>query len=111
MNIGSLSGGNQQKVIVGREFELDSRILVVDQPVRGLDVGSIEYIHRRIVEKRDNGEAVFLASADLDELFNLSDRIIVMYNGRIVMEKNTEDTTKEEVGAYMLGAGGEKVEN
>lgn len=111
MNIGSLSGGNQQKVIVGREFELDSRILVVDQPVRGLDVGSIEYIHRRIVEKRDNGEAVLLASADLDELFNLSDRIIVMYNGKVVMEKNIEDTTKEEVGAYMLGAGGEKGED
>lgn len=111
MNIGSLSGGNQQKVIVGREFELNSRILVVDQPVRGLDVGSIEYIHKRIVEKRDAGEAVLLASADLDELFSLSDRIIVMYNGRIAMEKNTAETTREEVGAYMLGAGGEADEN
>lgn len=107
MNIGSLSGGNQQKVIIGREFELNSRILVVDQPVRGLDVGSIEYIHRRIIEKRDAGEAVLLASADLDELFGLSDRILVMYNGKIVMEKHISDTTREEVGSYMLGAGGE----
>lgn len=111
MNIGALSGGNQQKVIVGREFELESKILVVDQPVRGLDVGSIEYIHKRIVEKRDAGEAVLLASADLDELFSLSDRIIVMFNGKIVMEKKTEATTKEEVGAYMLGAGGDEGES
>lgn len=111
MSIGALSGGNQQKVIVGREFELESKILVVDQPVRGLDVGSIEYIHKRIVEKRDSGEAVLLASADLDELFSLSDRIIVMYNGKIVMEKNIEATTKEEVGAYMLGAGGDEHES
>lgn len=110
MPIGSLSGGNQQKVIVGREFELDSRILVVDQPVRGLDVGSIEYIHKRIVEKRDAGEAVLLASADLDELFSLADRIIVMYNGKVVMEKDTDATTREEVGAYMLGAGGDRGE-
>lgn len=110
MNIGSLSGGNQQKVIIGREFELNSKLLVVDQPVRGLDVGSIEYIHRRIVEKRDAGDAVLLVSADLDELFNLSDRLIVMYNGKVVMEKNAEDTTKEEVGAYMLGAGGDQGE-
>lgn len=109
-NIGSLSGGNQQKVIIGREFELNSRILVVDQPVRGLDVGSIEYIHRQIVEKRDAGEAILLASADLDELFGLSDRMIVMYNGKIVMEKDTCDTTREEVGSYMLGAGGKEGE-
>lgn len=105
-NIGSLSGGNQQKVIIGREFELDSGILVVDQPVRGLDVGSIEYIHRRIVEKRDAGDAILLVSADLDELFNLSDRMVVMYNGKIAMEKKIDQITKEEVGAYMLGAGG-----
>ena len=73
-------------------------------------MGSIEYIHRRIVEKRDAGDAILLVSADLDELFNLSDRMIVMYNGKIAMEKNIEDTTKEEVGAYMLGAGGDEGE-
>lgn len=107
MNIGSLSGGNQQKVIIGREFELNTGLLVVDQPVRGLDVGSIEYIHKRIVEKRDAGEGILLVSADLDELFSLSDRIIVMYNGKVAMEKSISDTSKEEVGAYMLGVGGE----
>lgn len=106
MPIGSLSGGNQQKVIVGREFELPSQLLVIDQPVRGLDVGSIEYIHKKIIEKRDAGEAVLLVSADLDELFNLSDRIVVMHGGRAVMIKAAEDTNREEVGAYMLGARG-----
>lgn len=106
MRIGELSGGNQQKVIVGREFELASSLLVVDQPVRGLDVGSIEYIHKRIVQKRDEGEAVLLVSADLDELFSLSDRIVVMYNGRAVFESEAAATSREQVGAYMLGAGG-----
>lgn len=106
MPIGSLSGGNQQKVIVGREFELPSELLVIDQPVRGLDVGSIEYIHKKIIEKRDAGEAVLLVSADLDELFNLSDRIVVMHGGKAVMVKQTKDTDREEVGAYMLGARG-----
>lgn len=106
MPIGSLSGGNQQKVIVGREFELPSELLVIDQPVRGLDVGSIEYIHKKIIEKRDAGEAVLLVSADLDELFNLSDRIVVMHGGKAVMVKQTKETDREEVGAYMLGARG-----
>lgn len=106
MPIGELSGGNQQKVIVGREFELESRLLVVDQPVRGLDVGSIEYIHKKIIEKRDAGKAVLLISADLDELFSLSDRIVVMYNGKVVMASDTDHTCREEVGAYMLGARG-----
>lgn len=109
-SIGELSGGNQQKVIIGREFELNNRLLVVDQPVRGLDVGSIEYIHKRIVEKRDSGDAILLVSADLDELFNLSDRIIVMYGGRVAAERVLADTSKEEIGRYMLGAGGEKNE-
>ena len=103
MPIGALSGGNQQKVIVGREFELDSSLLVVDQPVRGLDVGSIEYIHRKIVDKRDEGEAVLLVSADLDELFNLSDSIVVMHKGKIAAEKLASETTREEIGEYMLG--------
>lgn len=103
MAMGALSGGNQQKVIVGREFELCASLLVVDQPVRGLDVGSIEYIHKKIVEKRDQGEAVLLISADLDELFQLSDRIAVMHGGRLVAMKEVDETTREEVGEYMLG--------
>lgn len=101
--LGSLSGGNQQKVIVGREFSLDAPLLVVDQPVRGLDVGSIEYIHKRIVEKRDEGCAVLLVSADLDELFNLSDRILVLHKGHVAASLDAGVTNKEEVGEYMLG--------
>lgn len=107
MIIGSLSGGNQQKVILGRELELSTNLLIVDQPVRGLDVGSIEYIHKKIIEKRDFGVGILLISADLDELFSLSDKIIVMYKGKIAMEKDIKDTTREEVGSYMLGARGE----
>lgn len=103
MAMGALSGGNQQKVIVGREFELGASLLVVDQPVRGLDVGSIEYIHKKIVEKRDQGEAVLLISADLDELFQLSDRIAVMHAGKLAAMKRADETTREEVGEYMLG--------
>lgn len=101
--IGSLSGGNQQKIIVGREFELDCNMLVIDQPVRGLDVGSIEYIHKKIIEKRNSGAGCLLVSADLDELFSLSDRIIVIYKGKLVAEKQPSDTTKEEIGEFMLG--------
>ena len=106
--ISSLSGGNQQKVIVGREFELHHPLLVLDQPVRGLDVGSIEYIHKLIIEQRDAGAAVLLVSADLDELFSLSDRILVMHKGKIVAEKNPEETSRTEIGGYMLGSMGEK---
>lgn len=105
--IKSLSGGNQQKVIVGREFGLEHPLLVLDQPVRGLDVGSIEYIHSHIIEQRDNGAAVLLVSADLDELFSLSDRIVVMYKGKIVAERIPEDTTRNEIGGYMLGSMGD----
>ena len=101
--IGSLSGGNQQKVIIGREFELDCSLLVIDQPVRGLDVGSIEYVHKTIIDKRDKGKAILLVSADLDELFSLSSRILIMHNGEIVAEKIPSKTSKEEVGEYMLG--------
>lgn len=101
--IQSLSGGNQQKVIIGREFELDSKLLVLDQPVRGIDVGSIEYIHKKIIEMRNAGLACLLVSADLDELFSLADWILVMYRGRIVARKRPEETTREEIGEYMLG--------
>lgn len=107
VEISSLSGGNQQKMIVGREFELNSPLLVLDQPVRGLDVGSIEYIQKRIVQQRDMGTAVLLVSADLDELFSLSDRIIVMHKGKIVADKRPEETSRTEIGAYMLGSLGD----
>ena len=101
--VGTLSGGNQQKVIVGREFSRPIRFLVASQPTRGLDVGSIEYIHNRLVEKRDAGCAVLLVSTELDEIMELSDRIAVMYRGEIVAVVNADDVTKEQVGLLMAG--------
>ncbi len=101
--ISSLSGGNQQKVVVGREFMLDTDFILLDQPTRGLDVGSIEYVQQEVVRRRDAGAGCLLISADLDELFSLSDRILVMARGRIVAELRPEATTREEIGEYMLG--------
>ena len=98
----SLSGGNQQKVILGRELLLDSPFVLLDQPTRGLDVGSIEYVHHQILSIRDEGRAVLLISADLDELFRLSDRIVVLHRGQIVADLQTEQTSIEEIGIYML---------
>ena len=103
VTVGSLSGGNQQKVIVAREFSRPIRLLVASQPTRGLDVGSIEYIHKRIIEKRDAGCAVLLVSPELDEVLELSDRIAVMYRGRIVAVIPAEKATKEYVGLLMAG--------
>jgi simple sugar transport system ATP-binding protein len=100
---GSLSGGNQQKVIVAREFSRPIRLLVASQPTRGLDVGSIEYIHGRILEKRASGTAVLLVSPELDEVLELSDRIAVMYRGRIVATVQADRVTKEQVGLLMAG--------
>lgn len=99
----SLSGGNQQKVIVAREFSRPIKMLVASQPTRGLDVGSIEYIHKRILEKRDEGTAVLLVSPELDEILQLSDRIAVMYRGKIVAILPGERATKEYVGLLMAG--------
>ena len=82
MTAGTLSGGNQQKLVVAREFERDLKLLVLDQPTRGLDVGSVEFIHRQAIAKRDAGVAILLVSAELDEVLELSDRIGVMYRGR-----------------------------
>ncbi len=100
---GNLSGGNQQKVIVAREFSRPISLLVAAQPTRGLDVGSIEYIHKRIIEKRDAGCAVLLVSSELDEIMVLSDRIAVMFRGRIVEILPAEEATREELGLLMAG--------
>ena len=102
-NAGSLSGGNQQKVIVAREFSRPIKLLVASQPTRGLDVGSVEYIHTRILEKRDAGCAVLLVSAELDEIFELADRIAVMFRGKIVDILPSAQATKEGVGLLMMG--------
>jgi simple sugar transport system ATP-binding protein len=101
---GSLSGGNQQKVVVAREVSRDPSVLIAAQPTRGLDVGAIEFVHRRLVEQRDAGKAVLLVSLELEEILSLSDRIIVLYEGRIVAEF-PPDVSEEEVGIAMTGAG------
>jgi simple sugar transport system ATP-binding protein len=101
---GSLSGGNQQKVVVAREVSRDPSVLVAAQPTRGLDVGAIEFVHRRLVEQRDAGKAVLLVSLELDEILSLSDRILVLYEGRIVSEFPPE-VSEEEVGIAMTGGG------
>lgn len=100
---GSLSGGNQQKVIIAREFDRPTRFLVASQPTRGLDVGSIEYIHNRIIEKRDEGTAVMVVSPELDEILQLSDRIAVMYRGQIIAIVPGAEATKEQLGLLMAG--------
>jgi ABC-type uncharacterized transport system ATPase subunit len=101
----TLSGGNQQKVIVAREFSHSDELLIASQPTRGLDVGSIQYIHEQIVAKRDEGVAVLLVSSELDEIFSLGDRIAVMYQGKIVGVLETSKTTRDEVGLLMAGGG------
>jgi simple sugar transport system ATP-binding protein len=101
--VSSLSGGNQQKVIVAREFDRDVKLIVASQPTRGIDVGSIEYIHNRIVEERDGGAAVLIVSSELDEIMALSDRILVMYRGKIVAEFDPKKDSTTEIGLAMLG--------
>jgi ABC-type uncharacterized transport system ATPase subunit len=103
----TLSGGNQQKVVVAREFDGETFLLVLDQPTRGLDVGSIEFIHRRIVQKRNAGTAVLLVSAELDEVMELSDRIAVMYRGKLVAFLDGRTADKNQVGLLMATGGGE----
>ena len=100
----SMSGGNQQKAIVGREIDKDPELLVAVQPTRGLDVGAIEYIHKQLVAQRDAGKAVLLVSLELDEVMDVPDRILVMYEGEIVGELDPKKTTQEELGLYMAGA-------
>ena len=100
---GTLSGGNQQKVILAREFTRDPDFLLVSQPTRGLDVGAIEYIHSQILAMRDRDVGVLLISLELEEVFTLANRILVLYEGEIVKELITKDTDEREVGLYMTG--------
>lgn len=100
----SISGGNQQKTILAREIDKNPELLVAVQPTRGLDIGAIEYIHKQIVAQRDAGKAVLLVSLELDEVMDISDRILVMYEGEIVAELDPKKTTLEELGLYMAGA-------
>ena len=101
----SLSGGNQQKVQIARELTRDARLVIAEQPSQGVDIGAIEAIHRTLVEMRDAGRAVFVVSADLDEIFSISDRILVIYRGRIVANLKAAATDSDEVGRYMGGSG------
>ena len=100
----SMSGGNQQKAIIAREIDDDPQLLVAVQPTRGLDVGAIEYIHKQLVAQRDAGKAVLLVSLELDEVMDVPDRILVMYEGEIVGQLDPKTTTQEELGLYMAGA-------
>jgi simple sugar transport system ATP-binding protein len=101
---GALSGGNQQKVVLAREIERDPKVLIAAQPTRGLDVGAIEFVHRRLIEERDEGRGILLVSLELDEVLGLSDRILVMYEGEIVGEF-PPTATEEELGIAMTGGG------
>jgi simple sugar transport system ATP-binding protein len=103
VSVANLSGGNQQKVIVAREFSRDVTFVVASQPTRGLDVGSIEYIHERIVKERDAGTAIVIVSTELDEIMALSDRILVMFRGEIIAEKTPAETSNTELGLFMAG--------
>ena len=100
-----LSGGNQQKLIVAREFDINPRLVLVAQPTRGVDIGATEFIHRKVIELRDAGAAILLVSAELDEVLSLSDRVLVIYEGRIVGEVDPKTVTEEEIGLMMTGAG------
>jgi ABC-type uncharacterized transport system ATPase subunit len=104
----TLSGGNQQKAIIGRELELDPDLLIAVQPTRGLDVGSIEYIHKRLIEHRDNGKAVLLISLELDEVLQLSDRIAIVNNGELIGIVQSSETNENEVGLMMAGVSKER---
>ena len=99
-----MSGGNQQKAIIAREVEQNDDLLIAVQPTRGLDVGAIEFIHKQIIKTRDNNKAVLLVSLELDEVMNLSYRILVMYEGEIVADLNPKETTIQELGLYMAGS-------
>lgn len=100
----ALSGGNQQKVIIGREVDRSPDLLIAAQPTRGLDVGAIEFIHKKLVEERDKGRAVLLLSFELDEILNVSDRIVVIFDGQIVADLKPDETNEQELGLLMAGS-------
>jgi simple sugar transport system ATP-binding protein len=102
--VGSLSGGNMQKVVIAREFSFDSQVYIISQPTRGVDIGAIEFIHNRILEKKEEGAAILLCSADLDEVLRLSDRVITLYEGHITGEFDKDHLEKTEIGYYMTGS-------
>ena len=106
---GELSGGNQQKIVLAREIDRDPKVLIAAQPTRGLDVGAIEFVHRRLVEERDEARGVLLVSLELEEVLSLSDRILVMYEGEIVAEF-PPTASEEELGVAMTGGGRQRVE-
>lgn len=100
----SMSGGNQQKIIIAREIDRNPDLLIAVQPTRGLDVGAIEYIHKQLVAQKKAGKGVLLVSLELDEVMSISDRILVMYEGEIVADLKPEDVTVQELGLYMAGS-------
>jgi general nucleoside transport system ATP-binding protein len=102
----ALSGGNQQKLVIAREFDIKPRLILVSQPTRGVDIGATEFIHKKLIELREAGAGVLLVSAELDEVLSLSDRIIVIYEGRIVGEVDPKKVSEEEIGLMMTGGGG-----
>ena len=104
-----MSGGNQQKAIIAREIDRQPEVLIAVQPTRGLDVGAIEFIHKQLVAQRDAGKAVLLVSLEMDEVLDVSDRILVMYEGEIVGQLDPKKTNPEEMGLYMAGAKREEV--
>ena len=99
-----MSGGNQQKAIIAREIEENADLLIAVQPTRGLDVGAIEFIHKQLVSQRDNNKAVLLVSLELDEVMNVSDRILVMYEGELVGNLDPKEIDEKELGLYMSGS-------
>ena len=100
----AMSGGNQQKAIIAREIDKDPDLLIAVQPTRGVDIGAIEFIHKQLIEQRDAGKAVLLVSLELDEVMDVPDRILVMYEGKLVGEFKPDEVTVEELGLYMTGA-------
>ena len=107
---GDLSGGNMQKVVIAREFSFGTPVMIVNQPTRGVDIGAIEFIHEHIIQKRNEGCAILLISADLDELFRLSDRLVTFYEGRVTGRFDAGTVTPQEIGLYMTGGKSEEVQ-
>jgi len=99
----ALSGGNQQKLIIAREFDINPKLLLVAQPTRGVDIGATEFIHKQLIGLRDRGAAILLVSAELDEVLSLGDRVIVLFEGRMVGEVDPRTVSQEEIGLMMTG--------